>query len=361
VGIVQAIVYGLIQGLTEFLPISSTAHIRIVPSLLGWEDPGAAFTAIIQLGTVAAVLIYFAKDIGKALAAWWFSITGKKEFDKVEARLAWAVFIGSLPIIAIGLAFHAKIETSLRSLYIVAISLILMGIVMLLAEKIAKHKRKVNDVGVNDGVIVGLWQCLSLIPGMSRSGSTISGALFQGFDRVAAARFSFLLSIPSVFGAGVYEAYKGYKEGKMPQLANETAAEFAARQIHWGPTVLATIISFVVGYAAITYFMQYLQRRGIAPFVWYRVALGILILFLVSGGYIKADAGAKSSPKTNPDLKASRAVAPLVSSRISPTPNPLPQRQTTVGRGISPTPNPLPQRQTTLRDGAPEAYVLEEA
>jgi undecaprenyl-diphosphatase len=338
VGIIQAIVYGLIQGLTEFLPVSSTAHIRIVPSLLGWEDPGAAFTAIIQLGTVLAVLIYFAKDIGKALSAWINSITGKKDFDKNEARLAWAVFVGTLPIVVIGLAFQHKIETSLRSLYVIAVSLILMGIVMLVAEKMGRRKRSLPDVDVKDGGIVGLWQCLALIPGVSRSGSTISGALFQGFDRVTAARFSFLLSIPSVLGAGLYEAYKAIKETKADGVAH----------VEWGPTIVATIVSFIVGYAAIAFFIQYLQRRGMAPFVWYRIALGLLIVFLVSQGHIKPDAGAKDSPKTNPELKTS--IAP-----------PNAGWAVLVGSRISPTPNPLPQRQTTLRDGAPEAYVLEKA
>lgn len=298
-GIVQAIVYGIVQGLTEFLPISSTAHLRIVPALLGWEDPGAAFTAIIQLGTVAAVLIYFAKDIGPAFMAWLNSLTGKKEYDKVEARLGWAVFVGTLPAVVLGLLLQHKIETTFRSLNIIAASLIILGFVMLAAEKMGTHKRKVSDVDVKDGVIVGLWQCLALIPGMSRSGTTISGALFQKFDRLAAARFSFLLSIPSVAGAGLYEGYKAFKEGKLPQQTGETAAEFAARQIHWGPTIVATIVSFVVGYAAIAFFIQYLQRRGIGVFVWYRVALGVVLLFLVNQGVIDKEAGAKVDKKTS--------------------------------------------------------------
>jgi undecaprenyl-diphosphatase len=294
VDIVQGTVYGIVQGLTEFLPISSTAHIRIVPSLFGWSDPGAAFTAIIQLGTVAAVVLYFAKDIGRAFMAWLNSITGKKGVDANEARLGWAVFVGSIPIIVFGLAFHTKIETSLRSLYVVASSLIFMGVLMLVADRLGRHKRKVADVDVKDGVSVGLWQCLSLVPGMSRSGSTISGALFGGFDRVAAARFSFLLSIPSVAGAGIYEAVKALK----PEVGSTAA------QIEWGPTIVATIVSFVVGYASIKLLIQFLQKRGVAPFVWYRVALGVLILVLVQQGILKPEEGAKNSPKTNPELHA---------------------------------------------------------
>lgn len=286
--IVQAVVYGIVQGLTEFLPISSTAHLRIVPALFGWPDPGAAFTAIIQLGTVAAVLIYFAKDIGMALKAWILSIRGTKDFDPVEARLAWGVFIGTIPIVVLGLAFQHKIETTLRSLNIIAASLIIMGIVMLVAERVGTRKRKEKDVEVKDGVIVGLWQCIALIPGMSRSGSTISGALFQGFDRVSAARFSFLLSIPSVFGAGVYEAYKSLK-----------GADVAA-QVQWGPAIVATIVSFIVGYASIAFLISYLQKRGIGVFVWYRLALGVLILILVREGVIDKHAGAKPTALLSP-------------------------------------------------------------
>ncbi len=276
--IVKAILYGIVQGLTEFLPVSSNAHIRIVGGLLH-EDPGAAFTAIIQLGTVAAVILYFAKDLGKAFMAWWYSITGKKDVDQTEARIGWAVFVGTLPIIALGFAFHEKIETTLRSLNIVATALIGFGLVMLVADRM-KHTRKINDVTVKDGLVVGLWQCLALIPGVSRSGSTISGALFQGFDRVAAARFSFLLSIPSVTAAGLYEAYKVIKHAD------------PGSGIQWGPTIVATIVSFIVGYVAIKFFISYLQKHGIAIFVWYRVALGIVILLLVQQGIVDKDAGA---------------------------------------------------------------------
>jgi undecaprenyl-diphosphatase len=291
VDLVQAIVYGIVQGLTEFLPISSNAHLRIVQAFLGWKDPGAAFTAIIQLGTVAAVVIYFAKDIGKAFMAWAYTITGKKEVDQVEARMGWAVFVGTLPVIVFGLLLKHKIETSFRSLTVIAFALIGMGIVMLLADRLGSRKRRVKDVEVKDGVIVGLWQCLALIPGMSRSGSTISGALFQGFDRVAAARFSFLLSIPSVAAAGIYEAYEKLKAAKVDPESH----------VQWTPTIIAAIISFVVGYAAIALFMQYLQKRGIAPFVWYRIALGILLLILIQRGIVDPNTGAEpAKPDSQP-------------------------------------------------------------
>jgi len=276
VGIVEAIVYGIVQGLTEFLPVSSNAHIRIVPSLLGWAEPGAAFTAVIQLGTVAAILIYFAKDLGKAISAWAASLSGKGK-GTPEARMGWAVFWGTIPIVVLGLALHSKIETTFRSLYIIAAALIGMGIVMLIAEKVGAQKRKVEDVQVVDGVKVGLWQVLALIPGMSRSGSTISGALFGGFDRGAAARFSFLLSVPSVAAAGLYEAFK--------ERAHFTGDLMV-------PTLVATAVSFIVGYGSIAFLMQFLQKRGIVPFVVYRILLGIVLIALLQAGTIKPDAGA---------------------------------------------------------------------
>lgn len=279
--LIQAIVLGIIQGLTEFLPISSTAHLRIVPALVGWPDPGAAFTAIIQLGTVAAVLIYFAKDLGHAFLAWLNSLRGGP-YNVSEARLGWAVFVGTIPIVVLGLAFHHTIETKLRSLDIIAGSLIVMGLVMLAAERFGSKRRQVSEVVVKDGVAVGLWQCLALIPGMSRSGSTISGALFNGFDHEAAARFSFLLSVPSVFGAGVYEAMKALKD------SDPTGGAHLA----WGPTIAATVVAFGVGYLSIKFFMHYLQRRGIQAFVWYRVALGVLILVLLQTGRLAPDQGA---------------------------------------------------------------------
>jgi len=277
VGLIHAIVYGIVQGLTEFLPISSNAHIRIVSAILFKEDPGAAFTAVIQLGTVAAVLIYFARDLWAALTAWARSLGNRELRNTAEAKMGWAVFWGTIPVVVFGLALHEKVETTFRSLYYIAASLILMGIVMLLADMYGKHKRKVEDVEVNDGVVVGFWQVLSLIPGMSRSGSTISGALFAGFDRAAAARFSFLLSVPSVTAAGLYEAYK------------ERHALISSGLM---PTLVATVVSFIVGYASIAFLIRYLQKRGIGPFVLYRVVLGVILLIAISQG-VNPDEGAK--------------------------------------------------------------------
>lgn len=275
--LIQAVLYGIIQGLTEFLPISSTAHLRIAPALLGWKDPGAAFTAVIQLGTILAVLIYFAKDLGTDLKAWAQSISDKSKRETPEAKMGWAVFWGTIPVVILGLALHNKIETTFRSLYVIAFSMIVMGVVMLLAENQGKRNREVEQVEPKDGVVVGIWQALALIPGMSRSGSTISGALFRGFDRPAAAKFSFLLSIPSITAAGIYEAIKARKE-----LGDIMV-----------PTLVATVVSFVVGYWSIAFLMNYLKKKGIGPFVIYRIVLGIVLIALVQAKILKPDEGAK--------------------------------------------------------------------
>jgi undecaprenyl-diphosphatase len=276
VGIVQAIVYGLIQGLTEFLPVSSTAHLRIAPALLGWEDPGAAFTAVIQLGTVLAVLIYFGKDLLAALAGWFKSLAGRDKTSH-EAKMGWAVFWGTIPIVLFGLLFQKAIKHELRSLWVIAATLIVMGVVMAIAEKVSTKRRGIESVEPKDGIIVGLWQCLALIPGISRSGSTISGALFAGFDRATAARFSFLMSVPSVLAAGLKELFD--------ERHNLTSGG------HLMPTIVATVVSFVVGYASIAFLMNFLQKHGIMPFVIYRILLGVLLVVLLATGTVSAMAG----------------------------------------------------------------------
>ncbi len=271
--LVQAIVYGIVQGITEWLPISSTAHLRIVPALLGWSDPGAGFTAIIQLGTVLAVWIYFRHDLARAIKAWAVSLrTGDR--SSVDAKMGWAVFWGTIPIIVLGFLLKKQIKSDeLRSLYVIAGSLIVMGLLMLVAERVAKKHRTIETVEPKDGIFVGLWQCCSLIPGMSRSGSTITGALFNGFDPGTAARFSFLLSFPSVLAAGLYELIDGREYLRGPNLA---------------PTLMATAVSFVVGYASIAFLIKYLQKHGTAAFVIYRVVLGVILLGLIQSGRLTA-------------------------------------------------------------------------
>ena len=270
--LLQAIVYGIVQGLTEFLPISSNAHLRLVPELFGWTDPGAAFTAVIQLGTTAAVLIYFRREIAAAFRGFVGSLrTGDRSSH--DAKVGWGVLYGTIPIVVLGLVLKKPIETTFRSLWFIAVSFIVMGGVMLFAEAAGKRTRGLESATVDDGVKIGLWQCLALIPGMSRSGSTISGGLFADFDHVAAARFSFLLGIPSIAGAGLYEAFK------------ERKAVLAGGQL--GPTLVATAVSFVVGYLSIAWLLGFLQKRGIKPFVAYRVALGVVLLVLLGTGRLK--------------------------------------------------------------------------
>ena len=284
----RAVVYGIVQGLTEFLPVSSNAHLRLTPLLFGWQESSesfTAFTAVIQLGTTLAVLLYFGKDLMRVLSG-WFASFGKGPKDTPEARLGWGVFYGTIPIVVVGFLLRHQIETTFRSLYVVAGALIAMSLVMYYFDR-RPGTRDVDSVRVNDGILVGLWQCLALLPGMSRSGSTISGALALGFDRVAAARFSFLLGIPSITLAGLYEAYK------------ERHSIGGALLL---PTAIATVVSFVVGYASIAWLMKIVQRRGITPFVWYRLALGAAILILLGTGRLHPFDGGE--PATLPPVAA---------------------------------------------------------
>lgn len=275
-GVLEAIVLGVVQGLTEFLPISSTGHIRILPALLGWPDPGAAFTAVIQLGTLLAVLIYFWKDLGAALKAWARSLVVPTERSTVQAKIGWGIFVGTLPIIVFGLLFKDSIQTQLRSLHVVASALIIMGLAMWALDRFGRKTRSEKGATVADGWWVGLFQAIALIPGASRSGSTITGALMVGFDRATAARYSFLLSVPSVFAAGVFELWK-----ERQHLA----------EIGLGPILAANIAAFVVGYASIAFLIRWLQTRSLAPFIVYRIVLGLVIFGLLMAGIVSPDAG----------------------------------------------------------------------
>lgn len=265
--ILESVLYGVVQGLTEFLPISSTAHLRLLPEVLGKPDPGAAYTAVIQLGTVLAVLIYFRKDLLRALKGLF-----SNDRTTPDAKLGTAVVLATIPIVVIGFLCKDYIKGPLRSLNVIGISLIVMGILMMVAEKTSKKARSADDIKVADGVIVGLWQVLPLIPGMSRSGSTITGALFAGFDRETATRLSFLMSVPAITLAGLYAAYS---DGK--HLAGDMLI----------PTIVAAAVSFVVGYACIKWLMGYVSKHGIGVFVAYRIVLGIVILVLCGTGVVK--------------------------------------------------------------------------
>src|SRR4051794_23181056 len=270
----EAVVLGLVQGLTEFLPISSSAHLRFVSAAFGWEDPGAAFTAIIQIGTELAVLVYFARDIARIVLAWLLSLIGRRKGDP-NARMGWLIIIGSIPIVVLGLIFQDRIETTFRDLRIVAIAMVAFSLILYWADRVGVKKGQLTDLTVGDGIIFGLAQSLALIPGVSRSGGTITAGLFIGYTREAAARYSFLLAIPAVLGSGLYEAYKAlHKTG----LHNADIA--------WKPTILATVISFFVGLSVIAWLLRYLTHGSFTPFVVYRVLLGLLILGLVGAGVL---------------------------------------------------------------------------
>ncbi|MBF4137685.1 MULTISPECIES: undecaprenyl-diphosphate phosphatase [Streptomyces] len=287
----ESFILGLVQGLTEFLPISSSAHLRLTAAFAGWHDPGAAFTAITQIGTEAAVLIYFRKDIATIVGAWCRSVVAMVRRDGSmrgdhEAQLGWLVIIGSIPIGVLGVTLKDQIEGPFRDLRLIATTLIAMGLVLGLADRLAaraetgggRHRanggKTLRDLGVRDGLIYGCCQALALVPGVSRSGATISGGLLMGYTREAAARYSFLLAVPAVLASGFYEL-RDAGEG----------------HVAWGQTVFATLVAFVVGYAVIAWFMRFITTRSFMPFVYYRVALGILIFILVAAGVLSPHAG----------------------------------------------------------------------
>ncbi|MBB0244160.1 undecaprenyl-diphosphate phosphatase [Streptomyces alkaliphilus] len=284
----ESLVLGLVQGLTEFLPISSSAHLRLVAVAAGWEDPGAAFTAVTQIGTELAILIYFRKDIWNIVSTWTRSLWTPELRRDINARMGWLVILGSIPIGVFGVLLKDSIQGPFRDLRLIALSFIVLGIALAVADRMAmqaehggrhraaKPRKTIEDLNLRDGIVFGLWQALALIPGMSRSGSTITGGLFLGYTRAAAARYSFLLAIPAVFGSGLYE---------VSEIGNE------AGHVSWGPTIFATVVAFFVGYAIIAWFMHWVSTRTFAPFVWYRIVVGVLILVLVWMGVLDPLAG----------------------------------------------------------------------
>jgi len=265
--LLQAIVLGIVQGLTEFLPISSSGHLRIVPAFAGWDDPGAAFTAVIQLGTMAAVVLYFRHDLLRIARAWLGSLRDPARRSELDARLGWYLILATIPISILGLAFKDQIENGARDLYIIGTTLIVLGLVLLVAERVASREREIETIARRDAFVIGCAQALALVPGVSRSGATITAGLFLGFDRVAAARFSFLLSIPAVVLSGLFEL-KGVVDG---------SAEGA---VGIGPTAVATLLAFIVGYASIAFLLRFLTTHTTGVFVTYRVVLGAAVLVL---------------------------------------------------------------------------------
>jgi undecaprenyl-diphosphatase len=271
----EAIVLGVVQGLTEFLPISSTGHLRIVPAFVGWDDPGSAFTAVIQLGTTVAVLIYFREDLWRIARAWFSSLRSGRAGvrSSPDARIGWYIVIGTIPIGIFGLAFKHQIEHGARNLYLIGTVLVVFGFVMLAAERFGRRQREIDSMTTADGVFIGAAQALALVPGVSRSGATISAGLFRGLTRVAAARYSFLLSTPAIVLAALFEL-KGIVDGS--ENPHGSAADL----------VVASLFAFVVGYWSISFLLRFITRHGLVPFVVYRVALGALVLALTAGGAI---------------------------------------------------------------------------
>ena len=272
----ESIILGLVQGLTEFLPVSSSAHLRIVGELLGGADPGAAFTAITQIGTEAAVLVYFRKDIARIISRWAQSLPvgpwrGRIPTDDPDARMGWLIILGSLPIVIAGLAFQDMIETALRNLYITAAVLALFALVLGVADKVGAKRRTLTEMTWKQGLIFGAAQAMALIPGVSRSGGTITAGLLMGFTREAAARYSFLLAIPAVMGSGIYQLVRSGGTGGEAGLAL---------------TALATFVAFVVGFVVIIAFLKIVSTYSYWPFVYYRIVLAAVVVVLLLTGVL---------------------------------------------------------------------------
>ena len=269
----KAVVLGVLQGLTEFLPISSSAHLRIFPELFGWGDPGAAFTAVVQIGTELAVLIYFRKDIWRIGSTWVLSLFRPELRGTLDCRMGWYIIVGSMPIVLLGIALKDIIERDFRNLWITGTTLVVLGVILGVADRVGRTDRTIESMNLRHSVLLGLAQACALVPGVSRSGATISMGRFLGYDREAATRFAFLLAIPAVVGAGLFE---------LPEIPHGDNV-FGP----W-PTLVATIVSFVVGYAAIAWLLRYVSTRSYLPFVIYRIVLGSMTLALLATGVLVA-------------------------------------------------------------------------
>jgi len=267
----EVVVLGIVQGLTEFLPISSSAHLRIVSGVFFGNDPGAAFTAVSQLGTEAAVLVYFARDIAHLIAAWFRGLRSPEARADPDYRLAWLVIIGTIPIAVLGVVFKHGIETVARNLWLIATTLVVFGVLLGLAEFYGRQRLELRQLKVSDGVLLGFAQACALIPGVSRSGGTITAGLFLGLQRTAAVRYSFLLAIPAVVAAGLF-----------------TIPDIAKGGITPAQMIVATVIAFVVGFAVIAWLLRWVAKHTVYVFVWYRIALGALLFLALGVGWVSA-------------------------------------------------------------------------
>lgn len=275
VTVFESIILGIVQGLTEFLPISSTAHLRVIPALLGWTDPGAAFSAVIQIGTILAVFVYFREDLLRIARGTLRGIKSGRPLQDKDGRLGFYICVGSIPIVVSGLLFQKLIKNELRSLYVIAAALVAVGIVMAIADRLAARKQRdgvIREITLQDALFVGTAQMFALIPGVSRSGSTIAAGLIRGLDRAEAARFSFLLSIPAITGAGLKELYELLQLGIDPDGVVTL--------------ITGTVVSFVVGYAAIAGLIAFLKKRSVMVFVVYRIGLAVVLLGLLGAGIV---------------------------------------------------------------------------
>ena len=288
-GAAEAIVLGFVQGLTEFLPISSSAHLRIVGELIGQSDPGAAFTAITQIGTETAVLLYFRRDIARICTAWWRAVRGDHGTDlrsrmgapagsplDRDALMAWFIALGSIPIVVLGLAFKDSIESTFRNLWLIVLTLVVFGLILGWADRVGAKHRSLDELTPRHAVAFGFAQSLALIPGVSRSGGTITAGMLLGYTRESAARYSFLLAVPAVLGSGLYELAKSvgdFGKAGTPGL---------------GVTLIATVVAFAVGYVVIIAFLRLISTRSFMPFVVYRIGLAVVVVVLLLTGALDA-------------------------------------------------------------------------
>lgn len=277
----EALIMGLVQGLTEFLPISSSAHLRVVGELIGAGDPGAGFTAITQIGTETAVLIYFWKDIVRIISRWWMSLPFISKESRIKSsdpdvRMGWMIIVGSLPIAILGLLLESWIDTTFRNLWITVFMLAAFGLLLGWADRVGRRVNTLDKMTWGQAVAFGFAQALALIPGVSRSGGTITAGRLMGFTREAAARYSFLLALPAVFASGFYKAFKAFGD---------------EQAVGWGPTILATLVAFVVGYLVIVWFLKLVTTKSFEPFVIYRLCFAALVAILLIVGVLQPLAG----------------------------------------------------------------------
>ncbi|MDH4159784.1 MAG: undecaprenyl-diphosphate phosphatase [Actinomycetota bacterium] len=268
----EAILLGILQGLTEFLPVSSSAHLAIAPQLFGLDDPGASFTAVTQIGTEAAVILFFAKDIWRIASTWLRSLFRPELRGHLDARMGWYIIIGTVPIAVAGVAFESTIQTAFRNLWLIGTMLVVFGLILGVADRVGSRQIPIQRLTFRDAVLYGLAQTLALIPGVSRSGASISMGLFLGYTREAATRYAFLLAIPAVVASGLFQ---------LPDVS-------ASAEPGMPKTLVATVVAFVVGFVVIGWLLRYLRTHSFLPFVVYRVVLGGLVLVLLAAGVLDA-------------------------------------------------------------------------